>query len=458
MSSSSVSSSVPASTPARTGGRARGPVTTVAVVALLAGLAVARFLQAPAAAPQEGSAPAPRTVAAQVTELEARTDTRPDDPRAWQQLAGAYVSRAIETADPAYYDLSQRAVDRAARLAPDSPATLLADANLRLSRHDFDGAQRVAARAHRENAYSADILGVLVDARVELGQYERAASTLQQMLDRDPGLPALARTSYIRELHGDLPGAIAALQQAEVAGAATPLAAAEIATLLGDLHRRSGDLDAAAAAYGRALERRPELPGAVVGQARVRLGRGDVDGAIAQLSDLVERIPQPGALALLGDLQALDGRAAASRDTYALVDATTRLAGAAGQVTDLEAAVFAADHGRSGQALRLARRAYLARPNNVYAADALAWASLQAGEVDRAVRLSARAVRLDSVDEQIRHHAAAILDAAGRRADARVELRRALAGDPWFAPGQIADATALARRLDVPVPDAWRSR
>ena len=49
---------------------------------------------------------------------------------------------------------------------------------------------------------------VTVDALVELGRYDEAATALQRMVDLKPNLAAYARVSYFRELHGDLDGAL----------------------------------------------------------------------------------------------------------------------------------------------------------------------------------------------------------------------------------------------------------
>ncbi|MCA1734962.1 MAG: tetratricopeptide repeat protein [Actinobacteria bacterium] len=53
----------------------------------------------------------------------------------------------------------------------------------------------LAATVRAADPFNADALVVLIDAQVELGQYQEAAASLQQLLDLRPALPALARTS-----------------------------------------------------------------------------------------------------------------------------------------------------------------------------------------------------------------------------------------------------------------------
>ena len=46
------------------------------------------------------------------------------------------------------------------------------------------------------------VYGFLVDANVELGNYDAAVDAAQWMLDLHPGnVPALTRAAYLRELH-----------------------------------------------------------------------------------------------------------------------------------------------------------------------------------------------------------------------------------------------------------------
>ena len=70
---------------------------------------------------------------------------------------------------------------------------------------------------HTGNPDNPDALAVMVDANVELGRYDDASATLQELLDRHPGLPAYARLSYVRELHGDTSGALRAMREADTA-------------------------------------------------------------------------------------------------------------------------------------------------------------------------------------------------------------------------------------------------
>lgn len=427
----------------------RGTPLAVAVIALLVGLAVGRFLafDAPGAAAPLGAGEDA------VRRLERAVAENPDDVPSWQALGTAATQRAAETGDPSFYGLAERALTRAADLAPGAPETLLARGHLALALHDFAEARALATQALRQRPRSADVRGVLVDAAVELGDYEAAAEHLQAMLDQRPALPALARASYLRELHGDLPGAVEAMQRAETAGSGSAFELATVRVLLGDLHRMAGDVDAAAGAYDRALAVRPALVAAEVGLARVEVARGDTGAAIERLEAVVDRFPQPDAVILLGDLHARAGAPERAGEQYALARALTRLQAEAGQNIDLELALFEADRGEDPQrAVALATRAYEERPDNVFAADALAWAHFRNGRPEAAVPLITDALRLGTADPLLRYHAAEIFAATGETERARAELATAAGSQPWFPPAHADRARALATELGVAWP------
>ena len=445
--------------------RRLGAIAIVTIIAV--GFAVGRFvLFEPSAAQTAG----PRVTRAAISpakslaRLERVVKRDPTDLRSLQKLAGVYVQRAIQTADPSFYDLSQRALDRADAIAPDQDLTLLTQGVLALSRHDFAGALDLGGRVHSRNPAQPDALAVLVDASVELGNYDAAAAYLQDLLDQRPGLPAYSRLSYLRELHGDDDGALVAMREAQVAGGGATFDNSTIRTFLGDLAFGQGRITEAGAEYAEALRRSPGLPLAELGAARVLAASGRTVDAIDALDQLTRRVPLAAAVALLGDLQAVAGRATASARSYELVRSITRLQEASGQVTDLELAVFEADHASDGGvfspaaanvAVDRARRVYATRPDNVYAADALAWALIRAGDPVAARPLVDRAVRLDTGDALLHYHAAVVLEATGEVDAARAELGRTFARNPWFSFRHRDDARALAARLGVPVPAVW---
>jgi tetratricopeptide (TPR) repeat protein len=429
-----------------------GPVG-LALLALLVGLALGRFVFFSA---DEPAAPAPAALsspAAAIPSLEARVDDDPDDIAAWQALGAAYVRESGRTGDPSLYAAAESAFDRADELVPGDHHTTVGRSLLALSLHRFDEALRLASLAYEADPFDDDALAVVVDASIELGRYDDAARHLDDLLSLRPGLAAYSRLSYLRELNGDVSGALLALHDAETAGAGAAYDVATVVTFRGDLHFNHGDPAAAVEAYDSAITLAPELVTARIGRARTVAAQGRLDEAIAALEELTRRTPHPTALILLGDLQARDGRTADAAATYDLVRTTIRLQQAAGADVDIELALFEADHGRAAEAVDLARAGHAARAT-VYAADALAWALRQAGEPGAALPYVEEALRLGTADALLHFHAAAIMADTGQADRAAAALRTAFGINPWFSFVHRDEAVTLAARLGVAVPSA----
>jgi tetratricopeptide (TPR) repeat protein len=254
---------------------------------------------------------------------------------------------------------------------------------------------------------------VLVDALVELGRYRAAERTLQRLVDLKPNLAAYARVSYMRELYGDLPGAVEAMERAAAAGGPVPENVAYVQTLLGGLELERGRRVAARRAFAAALAAVPGYVQAEAGRARLAAASGDLRGAIARWRRVVERRPLPEYAIALGEAELAAGRRAAGRRDLGLVRAERALLAAAGVNTDVELAIFEADHGDRARAVTLARAAWEQAPS-VRSADALGWALTRAGRPRAGLRWARRALRLGSLDPTFRYHAGmAALAAAG---------------------------------------------
>ena len=386
------------------------------------------------------------TTAQRIAALQATVRAQPTRADGYTLLAGAYRQKVRETGDATYYAKADGLVARALRLAPGDPAALTERAALDASRHDFRGALHDALAARRAAPEVDKPFGVLVDALVELGRYRQAGAALQEMVDRKPDLAAYARVSYFRELHGDLRGAAAAMRLAVSAGSGTAENSAYVQALLGDLEFSRGRLGAARLAYRHALALVPRYAPADSGLARVQAAHGDLAGAIRRLSGVVARLPLPQYVVALGETELAAGRRAAARRDLALVRAEQRLLATNGVNTDVELALFEADHGSPTRGVALARRAWRSAPS-VRSADAVGWALTRAGRPRAGLAWAHRALRLHSRDAMVLYRAGMTARAAGDHALARTWLRRAVATNPRFSPLYAPRAARALREL-----------
>ena len=194
-------------------------------------------------------------------------------------------------------------------MRPRDPDALDASAGLALSRHDFRRGLALARRARAARPGALAPAPLIVDALVELGRFGAAERELQRLVDAKPTLAGYARVSYLRELHGDLDGAVAAMRRAVAAGGAARESAASVHALLGGLELARGDLAAARRAQRAALAAVPDYPAALAGLARLAAARGDLAAAGRRWQALAERLPLPEYVVALGETRLAQGRA-----------------------------------------------------------------------------------------------------------------------------------------------------
>lgn len=375
----------------------------------------------------------------------------PDTVEAYVLLGNAYLQHVRETGDPADYARAEAALEAARTRAPDNADALIGLGVLALARHEFTDALLLGQRAVALAPGASRAHGVVVDALTELGRYDEAVVSAQNMVDLRPDLASLSRVSYQRELHGDVDGAIEVMARAFDAAAGTlPENREYLRVLIGDLHLLKGDAASAEMIYGASLETIPGFVWAEAGMGRAAVARGDLTAAIDHYLAATETLPLPELLVALGEAQDAAGQAVEAQGTYDLVRAMQALYTANGVNVDLELALFEANHGDPARAVELARRAYAAQPN-VKAADALGWALYKAGRTDEATTHAAEATRLGTPYPLFAFHAGVIALAEGDSERARSELSRAVAGAAALSPLDLIHARAsLAEASTAP--------
>ena len=380
-----------------------------------------------------------------------RVERDPRDYISFTELAGAFMRRARETGDVDSYTRAEQALRRALDLNPRYAGALAYEASLLFARHDFEGALNAAERIYSLDPDAAHALAVAGDARLELGRYSEAQSDYERLLELSRTAPVFSRLAHLRELQGHPDEAIALTTEA-VAQADEEQATAEsrawYRAQLGRLHFNVGDLESARAQYEASIEAFPGYVHALAGLARVAAARGDYDEAIGSYEQVVARQPILEHVAALGDTYAAAGRDADAKRQYDLVAAIDGLYRANGINTDLEIALFLADHDRNIEdAVSQARTVYEAQPGSIRAADALSWALYKAGNLDEALTYSNEALRLGTQDPLLFFHAGMINSTLGNDEVAADHLARALEINPHFSVLHAGEAEATLEAL-----------
>ena len=368
-----------------------------------------------------------------VGSLQQQISENPKDFDAHIELAGAYLQKLRETGDPTLYTKAEDLLDEAQKLQPQSPELFATRGTLALARHDFAAALGYGTRALASDPQSARNHGIVGDAQIELGMYDEAIDSYQEMVDSRPDFSSFSRVAYARELYGDPEGAIEAMQFALQAGSGTPENVAWAQVQVGNLWFGSGNLKEAEKAYGRSTEVAGAYAPALAGQAKVAAARGNLELASKLYEQAFNRMPLPEYAIALGDVYAKMGAKEKAQAQYELVQSMDELLRANGVNTDLEIALFYADHDMDLQvSLGKARAAYKARPS-IHAADALAWTLYKTGNTKEAQKYSREALKLGTRDSLKLFHAGMIAKSLGQNEQAREYLQQATDLNPHFS-------------------------
>src|SRR5215831_3970254 len=181
-------------------------------VLMLMILAAASVRAQSASSPTEKNlSPAERSIA-QAEKLIAKNSK---DFEAYNALALALSRRARETSDVKFYAQAEQALQRSSEISPGNFDGERTHVWLLLGKHEFTAALEAAKKLNKKIPDDVMLYGFLTDANMELGNYKEAEAAAQWMLDLRPGsIPGLTRAAYLRELFGDVDGALDLMEMA----------------------------------------------------------------------------------------------------------------------------------------------------------------------------------------------------------------------------------------------------
>src|SRR4030095_721927 len=187
-----------------------------------------------------------------------KIERNPQDVKSILALTTIFVQEARITGNYMYYDQAAlKCVNRVLKLDSLNFEALKFKSLIYLSQHHFADGLALAEKAQKINPYNAFIYGLLVDGNVEMGQYDSALVNAERMESVRPDIRSYARISYLREIHGDYPGAIEAMEMAVHAGGQGDETTEWTRIHLGRLYENTGDLKSAKMQYMIALNERP---------------------------------------------------------------------------------------------------------------------------------------------------------------------------------------------------------
>lgn len=289
-------------------------------------------------------------------------------------------------------------------------------------------AEAAARRFVATSGACPDSVMLLTNLLVHLNRHDQALREVEAGLARYPKLGELlaARISLTERVKG-FEKAEALAQEA--VRSKHPRAARELAGLY-ERNKRDGD---AVAIYRDLAKTEPR---ALLDLSLLQERMGKLEEALASIRQLAEAEPyNANALARVGSLEGVLGRGEPARQAFERVlsiDPESILA-----LNNLSM-LLAETRGETQRAVELARRAYALAGADVRVGDTLGWALVMHGnDSDRGEALQLLGRAADAMhSSEVDYHYGAALAAAGRTAEAKVVLERALrpTGEfPWRA-------------------------
>lgn len=401
------------------------------VRALFCALLLACLPLTPAAAQ---SAASPTQADREIQFWQPRLDRDPDDYLPPTKLGVAYLQKARESGDFAYYLKAQEALKKALERKPGHYTAVTALASAYAAQHRFREAVTLAEQAVKQESDDAYAYGILGDALLEMGEVRRAEGIYRRLLKLAPGLFSLSRMANLQHLKGDVEGALTSLARAAEAGKKQNVPAESLAwchVQMGEMNWSRGRWAEAERHYRRALAITPNgyLPQEHL--AELRAAQGKHQEALERYRKVIALAPHPDFHAAIAVVLSALGRrdeARAAREEALRGYLAAVEQGNVGYYRHL--AFYYADTLKDGaEALQWARKDLEVR-RDVHAYDALAWAHYRAGELPEARAASRKALALGTADADLYYHAGIIARRSGDAAGAGRYLRRALALNP----------------------------
>ncbi len=380
-----------------------------------------------------------------------RVKAQPVQAAAWSGLGDVIAQCQRESNDASFYAVAEKCYQWALNLNPAWTDAMAGMGWVHGGRHEFDLSMLWAEKALSADAGYATAHGIIGDAAVELGDYDKAYEHYQKMMDLRPDLSSWSRGAHLLWLTGNQSKAVMLMGQAIRSGGPyaenTSWCRARLALMLFN----NGALVPAAQALEPALAKGTTNFHVLLAAGRIAAAEGKFPEAEGHYRKVLEKGPNLEALIGLGDIAVVQGRTEDAAQAYASVKSLHAQHRQTGVHDHMEMARFYADHGmEADEALRLAREHGEVR--NVFEADTMAWVLFQHGDQAKAIEYIKQALKTNTPDPAIHYHAGCIAAAAGDRVSAQKHLQKALSMNPVFSVLHAPKAVALLEKLGSTAP------
>ena len=362
----------------------------------------------------------------------------PSDIRSAIALANAYIMESRISGNIAYYDkAAMRTIENILAKEPGNYEALLLKALLQLSMHHFSDGLATATTAVNINPNNAFVYGLLVDANVELGNYDAALEAADKMISTRPDLRSYSRIAYLREIYGDYPGAVSAMRMAVGSGVPSEESTEWCRTQLGRLYENMGDISSAAFQYNLSLAARPGYAYALAGLGRIASYEKKYDSAVYYYEQAQNEVSDLGIKENLAIACTNAGRIekanALNKEVIAEMNKNAKMSNddpTIGHYSDRELAYAYLQNNDYDKALEHALAEYNRRPKNIDVNETMAWVYYKRNEIDKAVSYLNAALVTHSKNPALLCTAGLIYAKKGDTQKGKMMLALALKNDP----------------------------
>lgn len=371
------------------------------------------------------------------TALANKLTQNPFDIRSLMLLTALYIQEARVTGHFDYYNgAAMKCISRVLEKEPSNFEALTFKATILLSQHRFAEGLAIAGQAQQLYPLNAYVYGLIIDGNVELGNYQAALDAADQMVSIRPDIRSYARIAYLREIYGDIPGSIEAMQLAVDAGARGDENTEWCRVQLGKLHAQTGQLTTAKMHYTIAGANRPDYPYALAGLACIAAAEKNYTEALTLYQRADSLLPDHTFKEGMAEVYYLTGQQQKAKSiakeilNYMNQFSSAKKDHQTGQNEDHEMAHAYMGVDDYDKALQMALAEYNRRPANIEVNETVALVYYRKGSYTKALPYIETALQTNCKKPELLCHAGLIYAGTGNAVKAKTLLQQALVNHP----------------------------
>ncbi len=406
---------------------------------------------APASAYEQSPIPRLGEVERLISVFEERV-TENGDPLDLSELGRLYLERAELVDDLGDYGSAIDSLEKAVNLAPEDRVAGLRLAQSYLAVHRFDEALGLASSLAASDTTDAAAQLVVADAQFELGDAEAAAGALEKVAAITGEIPEiLTRRAQHADSMGDVPAALGYAEEAlrvTEADGSEPRRLAFHLTFAAHFLNDLGRYEQAETMLNRAIEADPTWSSSRATLGAVLMSDGRLEEAFTAYEGAAALSPDPGTLAILGDLSVALGDERRAEAFYDQVEPAASETPVHQDAYRRTLAQYLADHDLEPERAVELAEVDVSQRSDPFGLDTYAWALYRAGRVEEARSQIDKVLDVGLREPQILYHSGLIALAEGNEEQARLELSEALDNAPMFHPLQAPHAKSVLESLE----------